>query len=658
MKLKAVAVTVLVLAVQLFSVFVPSITAVAAEASDGTGQEVTVPYSQTTILADLVSPELVLTDEGKAEATASLLDQYPKIPEKGRSDAEVITAVVQKNANSYSAFFYVYIPGGTESVLAGSFTLSNGSSTLYESAALIDRTATILKYRISLTNAQYALFKVGDEYQLTLELFTITYRKGQSSDTEKTTYFPVTKEFNGCAVSSEMKLTFDSEGKSADDMIVKETLRLDVHMAQERYSTTSDSRWTQLNTAYFVIPGEYLEMYKRVHSIEYQYRLLKDIPMFITEDKEFLEKLAVFEQFDITINADIESKFLLLGALGEAIFNFFADDAHLGPYFRFYVDKISHDENDPVDVSSEDVWAEYKRAYQFAWNLYYGSDRYAEAFYFYIHGGRNPDHFFDYAAWRNKFRLEYSFELFFVKKVLRLDPDSYTDLQTKKRTYKDIISTGEPYSSTDLLTRLFDGRLLDTLIGEIHDDSIDVPAIQTVFVKDLADMSVSEIGETYCVDDKYAEEIEELAKKYAADDTFVFFHCVETDYYVLEPGGAMIFDWFNSEMLLPGDGYVVKNTAILDFNIINLYFNEGEVKVPVVHKTVNFIGDIESGDSMYDEIADTAEEKIGDWWDAYLGLVRIVYLISAIVVFVFIVWGIFWLVDKGRDAFGKRGGGG
>lgn len=649
-KLKAVAVACL-LALQLFSSFVPCL-AVSAEES-GTAED-HVSFSQTTIYADLVDPNIYAEGKTAAEiksgeqaAAATLLEKYPLDASRGTADASVITSTVEKTSSGYSAFFYVYIPGGTESVLSAAFTLEGGDKIFYRSALQISMSDTLVKYRIDFNRSEYESFRVGDDYELSIRLFEITYRgKTSSSNTNTVAYNALQQTVNGGELTSGLLFSYASDGKLKLST-VEETLRLDVHMAQERYSQTNAALWYQLNTAYFIVPHEYFYHFNRIYSIDYQYKLLSDVPMLVSTDRDFMEKAKEYEQLDFALQSNDWLDF----PPGRAIINkILGNEVNVGPYFRFTVDELSTAGDGRFDVDEDTIWQEYNRAYDFAKRLYNGDPKFL---YAYVFGKPNSLLSFDYKSWQSKFHQTVSFEYFFIVNVLKLPYDLYSVENFATKKYSEIVSSGDSASSEGLWDRLMDGRLLD----KIDDDSIEVPVIQNKKIGYLIQMTDAEICDEYCIDMKYIPELRSALQNASEDDYIVFFHCIETYYYAWPPDYIWLFDWFDSEVMLESQGYFVLNTFILDFNIINLNFNEGEVSVPVIHESVNFVGGLESSGSMYDEISDDN----GYLWDLlnlmHL-LLKIAAMIGAMTIVVAAFYGIVWLVDKTRDAFGKRGGGG
>lgn len=652
MKLKAVAVAVLVLALQLFSAFIPCMAAAAGETS--TEQKV-VPFSNTTIYADLVDPGIYAEGKtpgeisaGETAAAATLLQKYPKISAKGTDDVQIIASVVEESSSGYSAFFYVYIPGGTMSALSAAFTIDAGGRTLYKSAKQLDETATLIKYRVPLTKGEYSACKNGDSYELTVSLFKITYSTGGSgtSGTKTVTYSPLQQNLSGGVVTSDIFFSYDASGMLQRSTIA-ETVALDVHMACERYSQTNAALWYQMNTAYFVVPKEYADQYKRVFSIDYKYRLLSDVPMLVSDDKEFMEKLEEYEQIDFSLQTFDWSTF----PFERAIFNkITGNEVNIGPYFRFFVDDISTTEGARYDVLEDEIWDEYNRAYEFAKKLYYGD---AKALYVYVFGKPAVGFSFDYSTWQQQYHALTSFEYFFITDVLKLPYDLYTPSTFDTRTVEKLISSGDSAASENWWDRLMDGR---RLFDSIEDDSVSkVPAIQEADVTSVKSMTDAAISETYCINERYISELRGVLAEASAGDTIVFFHCIETYYYSWPPDYIFLFDWFDSEVMLESQGYFVLNTFILDFNVINLHYNKGEITVPVVHPSVNFVGGLESPDSIGDGIIDPPD--MSNVWDAIQKLFNVIRIIVLVLVFVVITIVVLRVIGLVRDAFGRRGRG-
>ena len=654
MKLKAVAVAVLVLALQLFSVCTPCIAAAAGETRV---EETAVSFSKTTIYADLVDPEIYAEGNTAEEisaqekaAAATLLSKYPKVSSKGTSDAQIVSSVIQANGSDYYAYLYVYIPGGTVDALTAAFTFEAGGRTLYKAARQIDETATLIKYRVPISKSEYNACKVGDGVELTVSFFEITYHAAAAGTTNKVTYSALHQQFSGGVATSEIFFSYDASGQLIRSTI-EEKLRLDVHMACERYSQTNAALWYQVNTAYFVVPKEYIDEYERIFSIAYKYRLLADVPMLVSDDKEFMEKLKDYEQIDFELQTSD-----WYDPLDRLIVNkITGNEVNVGPYFRFTVDDISTIDGTPYDVSEDDIWAEYNRAYEFAKKLYYGDPKFL---YTYVFGSPAVGFSFDYDAWQIQYQSLTSFEYFFITDVLKLPYDLYTPETFKEREYSHVISSGDSSASESGWERFLDGRLLD----RIEDDSVSIPAIQESDVLSVMKMTDAEIVDTYCIDSKYIPELREVLSNASSGDEIVFFHCIETYYYCWPPDYIILWDWFDSEMMLEDQGYYVLNTFILDFNVINLYFREGEVSVPVVHESVSFVGGLESPDSTYDEIADTPGEYINDafdnLWDGVQKLLKVVRIVFIATVVVAIVIVVLKVIKLFRDAFGRRGGGG
>ena len=659
LKLKAVAVAVLVLALQLFSAFSPCMAAAAGETS---AVAKVVSFSNTRIFADLVDPEIYAegktaaeVEAGEEAAAAELLQKYPKDASKGTGDVQIVSSVLQESTSGYNAFFYVYIPGGTTSALSATFTLDAGGRTLYKNAKQLDETATLIKYRVPLTKGEYSACKNGDSYELTVSLFKITYSTGGSgtSGTKAVTYSPLQQNLSGGVVTSDIFFSYDASGMLQRSTIA-ETLALDVHMASERYSQTNAALWYQMNTAYFVVPKEYADQYKRVFSIDYKYRLLSDVPMLVSDDKEFMEKLEEYEQIDFSLQTFDWSTF----PFERAIFNkITGNEVNIGPYFRFFVDDISTTEGARYDVLEDEIWDEYNRAYEYAKKLYYGD---AKALYVYVFGKPAVGFSFDYSTWQLQYHALTSFEYFFITDVLKLPYDLYTPSTFDTRTVEKLISSGDSAASENGWDRLMDGRLFDN----IEDDSVSkVPAIQEADVTSVKSMTDAAISETYCIDERYISELRGVLAEASAGDTIVFFHCIETYYYSWPPDYIFLFDWFDSEVMLESQGYFVLNTFILDFNVINLHYNKGEITVPVVHPSVNFVGGLESPDSIGDGIIDPPDggEKFKGLLEQVLGVMRTMLRVAGVIgivsVVVLIVIGILKLVKMARDAFGKRGDG-
>ena len=676
-KLKAVAVAVLVLALQLFSVLTPCMAAAAGETS---AVAKVVSFSNTRIFADLVDPEIYAegktaaeVEAGEEAAAAELLQKYPKDASKGTGDVQIVSSVLQESTSGYNAFFYVYIPGGTGSALSATFTLSAGGRTLYKSAKQLDATATLIKYRVPLTKAEYLACKVGDCYELTVSLFEITFSTSgsSSSGTKKVTYKPITNQVVGGELSSDLMITFSASG-SAIKWQVSDALKLDVHFASDRF-TTADTvgkgLYKQLNTAMFLIPEKYFEDFGLIEAIKYQYELFERVPMLVTGSSEIAA--AAGKKFtsaqikamleDAALEMDLPGKILLnpaqYGYVGDA--QYIAEILVAGWIVYHEHDSFSSFVFETSDMSAEDKFiisrSDLLASFRAAKDAYYD---YVDLF-----GSINDSSSLRFRGYTPLTFAEY------------LGAGSHTELKEYVRFVDEIIKNESYDSSVPWWEKILgDGQLFRFW----EDDSVSVNAIQTVTLAELQALA-----------DEHGDSLDEyLAKTYAIDETdvstmkellyslegvsgrLVLFHFLETEYVGDEIGGFATEDEkYHRNQDLISEDYYVENAIIDQFKILSIYFKDADriTEVPTVMESMTFIEGIETPDDLEDEKSDTLPEIIGEGGEKFKGLLeqvlgvmrtmlRVAGVIGIVSVVVLIVIGILKLVKMARDAFGKRGG--
>lgn len=628
-KLKAVAVACL-LALQLFSSLVPSLT-VGAEES-GTAED-HVSFTQTTIFADLVDPNIYAEGKTAAEiksgeqaAAATLLEKYPLDASRGTADASVITSTVEKTSSGYSAFFYVYIPGGTESVFKTTFTLKGGERTYFKDAELIGLTATLVKFRVDFSNSEYESFREGENYVLNVLLFEISHRDITSpSGVVKVVYTAQQSSVLGGTECAEVKLSFSSSG----ELIAwsqSDALHLDVHLSASRYSTARADHYDQINTAMFLVPTSYLDNWKRIDSIEYQYSLLEGVPMLVTEcDRE-----------DLTSEGDFFS--LWKNGKSDVFGAWYGDDsltpigkwaAHADAHesFLFMVDEIKKDAKGCPELTDQDV-----------------IDRYLKL----------KDSISPVAGGKTAILSDY------------LRASSYENLATHTILAEDFVST-DSYANN---ISAFEEWLIKCFGYKIEDDSINVSAIQIGSSSDFLSwkggtLTDDDIKQKYALDDVGLNHFNYLMNLKASSHqslTVVVFHYLTTDYFTRqvyswrEHDQALFFpDWVD----FPEATYYCENAIIDDFKIITMNFGEEDniLSVPVVMESMTFIKAPESPG-----VVSPIVEDDDPWWKQLLEILKILLkiagLTAAAIVIVFVVLMVIRFFDFVRKIFNRRGGGG
>lgn len=669
-KLKAVAVAVLVLALQLFSAFIPCMAAAAGETS--TEQKV-VSFSNTTIYADLVDPGIYgegrtpgEISAGETAAAATLLQKYPKDASKGTGDVQIVSSVLQENASGYSAFFYVYIPGGTVSALSATFTLDAGGRKLYKSAKQLDDTATLIKYRVPLTKAEYLACKVGESYELTVSLFEITYSTSgsTSSGTKKVTYKPITNQVVGGELSSDLMITYSASG-SAIKWNVSDSLKLDVHFASDRFSTektVSDGLYTQLNTAMFLIPEKYFDDFGLIDAIKYQYELFERVPMLVSESADLVSaagtkytaaklKAMLWDAANsMTVPGKIELNPTKYGYVGEADYQVIFGGS------RWYV-KPQYDnfnsfafckpmkEVDKFIVSRSELLASYRAAKA-------AYDDYVDLF-----GSVNDSSSLRFRGYTPLTFAEY------------LGAGSHTELKEYVRFVDEIIKNESYDSAVPWWEKILGGGGLFT---SWEDDSVSVNAIQTITLDELQALadehgtSLDEyLAKTYAIDETDVETMKKLLYSLEGHSgRLVLFHFLETAYVGFNVEG---FSTNGDDDIVPDSAvektFYVQNAIIDQFKILSIYFKDADriTEVPTVMESMTFIEGIESPDDLEDEKSTTPGEFFKDAganvWDAIQKLLNVIRAIVFVLVFLVITIVVLRLIALVRDAFGRRGGG-
>ncbi len=625
-KLKAVAVACL-LALQLFLSFLPC-TAAGAEESGAPRDHVS--FSKTTVYADLVDPEIYAEGKTAAEikageeaAAATLLESYPKNAALGTADASVITSTVETSTNGCNVFFYVYVPGGTESALSAAFTLEAGGRTYYKSAKQVSTTETLVKYRVNLTKSEYESFRVGDSYELTVRLFEITYRDPSSSLRTKTVaYTGQQSSIAGGSLHSDIQLTFSNEGE-LEGWSLSDELYLDVHLTASRYSTSNLGYYDQINTAMFLIPTEYLEDWKRIDQIKYQYSLLEGVPMLVTEcDRDDLTvEGSFFNLWKKGAEAPFAYNVSALGSPTKMPFGKWASHPDAKETFLFMVDQIKTDDKGLPELSDDDVLERYLKLKESISSV--AGDK-----------------------------------LFAMSDYLRAS--SCTPLDTYTKTPNDLFETK---SFEDSISGFVEW--LYKLTGhKVSDDSVSVSAIQIASVGD-GTKSDEDLKTQYALDDDGLGTFRSLMNSCVSsleDQTLVVFHYLKTEYFVhsaeywREHDQALLFpDWEGFSETT----YYCENAIVDDFKIISIAFGENEKlhTVPVVMETMTFIKAPQSP-----EVVSPIKDDDDPWWMKLLAalkeLLQIAALIGAATVLVLIVICVLKLIAMIRDAFGRRGGGG
>ena len=627
-KLKAVAVACL-LALQLFSSFVPCL-AVSAEES-GTAED-HVSFSQTTIYADLVDPN-IYADKTAAEikageqaAAATLLEKYPLDASRGTADASVITSTVEKTSSGYSAFFYVYIPGGTESVFKTTFTLKGGDRTYFKDAELIGLTDTLVKFRVEFGKSEYESFREGENYVLNVLLFEISHRDIASPNgVVNVVYTAKQSSVLGGIECAEVKLSYSSCGELVA-WNQSDALHLDVHLSASRYSTSRADHYDQINTAMFLVPTSYLNDWKRIDSIEYQYSLLEGVPMLVTE----------CDRDDLTT----EGRFFKLWKNGKSnVFGAWYGDDSLRPIgkwaahadahetFLFMVDKIKTDEKGCPELGDRKV-----------------IDRYLKL----------KDSISPVAGGKTAALSDY------------LRASSYENVSTHTAWAEDFVSTD---SFADNMSG-FDEWLIKFFGLKIEDDSINVSTIQIGSSSDFVSwmtgiLTDDDIKQKYALDDAGLNDFNYLMNLKASSHqslTVVVFHYLTTDYYTRQ-----VFNWREEDQFLlfqdwvnfPETTYYCENAIIDDFKIITMNFGEENniQSVPVVMESMTFIKAPESPGVLSPIVEDD-----DPWWKRLLEILKVLLKITGLtavaIVIVYVVFKVVRFFDFVREIFNRRGGGG
>lgn len=631
-KLKAVAVACL-LALQLFSSFVPCL-AVSAEES-GTAED-HVSFSQTTIYADLVDPDIYAEGKTAAEiksgeqaAAATLLEKYPLDASRGTADASVITSTVEKTSSGFSAFFYVYIPGGTESVFNTTFTLKGGERTYFKDAELIGLTDTLVKFRVNFSKSEYESFREGENYVLNVLLFEISHRDLISpSGVVNVVYTAQQSSILGGIECAEVKLSYSSSGELVA-WSQSDALHLDVHLSASRYSTARADYYDQINTAMFLVPTSYLDKWKRIDSIEYQYSLLEGVPMLVTEcDREDLTtEGAFFYLWKNGAEGAFGYRYSALGSpnvmpLGRWPSSYY--DAK--ETFLFMVDEIKMDKNGCPELKDQEA-----------------IDRYLKL----------KDSISPVAGGKIAALSDY------------LRASSYKDVSTHTVLAEDFVSTD---SYADNMSG-FEEWLYKFLGYKVEDDSINVSAIQIGSKMDylsLLDGTLTDddIKQKYALDDVGLNDFKDLMSIETSTYqslTVVIFHYLTTEYFTHEVDVWREHDqflFFKDYVDFPETTYYCENAIIDDFKIITMNFGEKDIlSVPVVMESMTFIKAPESPGVLSPIVEDD-----DPWWKQLLEILKVLFKIAgftaAAIVIVYVVLMVIRFFDFVRKIFNRRGGGG
>ena len=628
-KLKAVAVACL-LALQLFSSFVPCL-AVSAEES-GTAED-HVSFSQTTIYADLVDPNIYAEGKTAAEikageqaAAATLLEKYPLDPLRGTADASVITSTVEKSSRGYSAFFYVYIPGGTESVFNTTFTLKGGERTYLKDAELIGLTDTLVKFKVEFGKSEYESFREGENFVLNVLLFEISHRDIASPNgVVNVVYTAHQSSVLGGIECAEVKLSYSSSGELVA-WNQSDSLYLDVHLSASRYSTSRADHYDQINTAMFLVPTSYLNNWKRIDSIEYQYSLLEGVPMLVTEcDRDDLTTEGAF--FSLWKNGKSDVFGAWYGDDSLTPIGKWAAHADAHETFLFMVDEIKTDEKGCPELKDQEV-----------------IDRYLKL----------KDSISPVAGGKTAVLSDY------------LRASLYENLSTHTISAEDIVFTDSYANNISGFEKWF----YDLFGYIVEDDSINVSAIQIGSTMDFlgwktGTLTDDDIKQKYALDDVGLNDFIYLMNLEATLDqslTVVVFHYLTTDYYTRqvyswrEHDQALFFpDWVN----FPEATYYCENAIIDDFKIITMNFGEKDniLSVPVVMESMTFIKAPESP-----EVVSPIVEDDDPWWKQFLEILKVLLKIAGItaaaIVIVYVVLMVIRFFDFVRKIFNRRGGGG
>lgn len=640
-KLKAVCVATLVLALQLFSVFLPGITAAAAEADAVVETTVEVSLSKTKIVDDLKKDSL--------GNPVDLAELYPLDQTYGTEDARIIATHAQANGDSYDFYIYVYVPAGAGSAISGKFTLnlgikqySFGGQTLFEApnktvsktAKVIDATETIVKYRVGLSASEYAAARVTEidpssglytsvnrvelkVFEITYDTYALTGSIGYTS----VIYNAISESIEGGNSRSSLVFNLGNNGQFVSGTKL-ETLELDVHLSASRYSTSDPSMYDQINTAMFLIPTRYLEQWKQIAQIHYQYAIFDRVPMLVTEcDRSDLMTgdrwfYLYGEEDGGVVDGVFGKQMSLMGSPITASFGRWPTDKNAKELFLFYVDQIAGDKKDIPELTDAECISRYLSLKE----LY----------------GLTPSN--------NKLMGE-------VAAVI--GAGSYSATKEYTKTLDDWYETVSFEDSLNGLSKW----LLNVFGYSVEDDSVNVKAIQTASIEDLAKTD-DELKQMYALGDVGVGQLRELLTEtvgFGESQTVVVFHYLKTNYYVENAEywlkdqklGLQLWNDFSD------DTYYCEDAIIDDFKILQIDFGETELScLPISMQTMTFIQAPESPDKLDPTVFD------GGLWKGFGGAVEALWQTVRMILVVLVVVILVIVALKGiatlRDAFGRR----
>ncbi len=631
---------------QLFCFFVPA-SAADETASEGEteGTWVEKSFRETTIIEDLGS---------------ETLEKYPLIESSDKSGAEIISAITRRGDGSVKdveLFLYIYVPSGTENgtygeyrFLTGTLAISAADYTNVQALQMkkIDTTETLLKVMVRMTSEQYNAYltKGKDAFQFYLNSFQITW--GNASIKDTVTYDAVTRSLNGGKLSSGILLTASLDGTPMK-WEMGETLELDVHLSAERYSTSESGKFSQINTAMFLVPTKYFydesQKYLSLTEVVYEATYYNKVPFVVVDDAKVLEYASgdMYFQSPLFFQSHSDYPYWISSPVTSSPHPRFRPNRN----FVFYREKIATIEGEKADVSSFEVisafdilkadWAESKRGTLASW----------------------------------------------------LKADNVVPKQRYPVYATEKIKTESYADGASFWTKLFDGRLF----GKNEDDSIELAEIQTLSCAEYNQLlEVSLLTKEYfkgaCgLSEEGFNQLLTLAEEanfnlQNSEYTIVMLHFSETEYFTYDLNAIQhydistgVFDYNTFTFNTKSKSYVFLQSIIDDFRIIQLgYENENVIKiVPVASPTYTFIGDGEGPDKIEDETYDPPKFEVPDWWpdfgiggfrnkfknalNKFLLVLRIILIVVIVVV---LIWGgtkLFKFIGAARDAFGRRGGG-
>ena len=561
-------------------------------------------------LTEICHPDGSVTQLAQArdERALQLLELYPA----GTGDPTVITVfedygVSDPERNNF--FIYIYDPDTPDPYLTPGYshrvTISYNGGTFREyDMQLLSRCGQVFKFSLRSTTG---LVDGASERAYTIGSFTLSERTGENGQTIKA----YTYEASNAAVEGGVRegaLTYRFIGDQLQGADLAPTLKLDIGMAADRFTTSTKGIYTQVNTAYFTIPIEYYDKYGSLTDVFFSYYLWSSMPIFVTDNAELYEALKNRMPDDYIASFDGSS---LSGyyPFSAAWTNMSASDfcealeerystilsaatvslkyGCYGPY-EYLVDAIKEDGYDVTCAMLEEVF----NSYSIANNQYYTLD------------------------W---------------------DSCGLVNGHIDVTDYSDKIETDGYANSASWWQKLMDYGLF----WDFEDDSISINRFEYVSYADR-NLTDSEFSEKYKVDEAYAGEIKtrlqetykdgkETAKlglmRFAVSE-YETYWCTDTN---------LISDYDGNQK----DAYIAINDFFTDFRIIDMDFEKEGVttNIPVVHHPEEFFADgTQSPGNLEDEFATPPSLGVivgENWWSNILRVLSLILVAILLVVF----WG-------------------